>query len=291
MHLNNELELKLKTEALHYLRLGRYQPALACLKELLSIASNNSYYHYLLAYCYYGLELYSEAINACQTALAMNYSEERIYDLLGEIYIAMREYCEAESALLTVLKLNPVHAEAMAAYGYLMFLTGHEKKALQLLDEALRLEPENDSVLHYNFIRYLAKDEVEQELQMIKRLMVVGDDEVKKLIWIGLKEYHSDNYRAAYESFRQAFLLDPTNKLLLEYLETSKRLTRPWMQPLLWVEKIGGGAVLWLLMMGLTVLFYYLKQPALVVGVLVTYILFAVYSWIVTVICKMEKRG
>jgi tetratricopeptide (TPR) repeat protein len=218
-------------EIYHYFTMRRYEQARDRIIPLLAHYPKDGELLYLLAYCLYGLELYEEALAACIDAFSSGYSPEDCNLLLGRIYFDLRRYTEAEEALLTTLGINPVNAEAIAVYSYLMLAAGYDRKAAALMEEALRLDPHNEEVRHFNFMSLILTGKGDQQLPALRQFLQTSDNEVNMLINTGIYEWARKNFKSARESFRQAFLLNPTDKNILAVLKEFDEITHPLFLP------------------------------------------------------------
>lgn len=176
---------KMYHEVLHYLEIGRYPKAKELLTSLLRNDPQNNELLYLMAYSCFCLDQYSEAKEVCKEALINGFSTEKCNSLLGQIHNNLKEYPEAEKCFLEALRINPQNAPVMAAYSNLMLVTGHEEKAVALLQEALRLNPDDNVVLSFSFYHFLAKNKRQEQLKSLEQYMTVSNNEVNKLIKLG----------------------------------------------------------------------------------------------------------
>lgn len=266
-------------QIMHYLDIGRTEQALDKLHHLLSDHPRDSYLFFLSARCHYLLDQYDQAIRFCREALELHYFHEECYFLMGIALMENEQLVEAEEALLQTLSLQPEHAEALAAYGYLMLKTGHEEKACRLLQEALRLEPENSVVLHYQFLFFTAKNQESEQAHYLEQFIHSSDSEVEKLLHLGMMELSRENYKEARELYRQAFLLDPTNKQILEILQELDQATHVLYFPQRVIAKLGGPIPVWI---GFLVLLFALRSADLesVAGIVsILYFILVIASW------------
>ncbi|MGE5577098.1 MAG: tetratricopeptide repeat protein [Syntrophothermus sp.] len=267
--------------------MGRFEQAGKKLEQMLADSPNDGHLLYLMAICLYGSDRNEEALASCTEALNNGFSVERCNLLLGRIYVGLKKYVEAEECFLTALRVNPRNAEAIATYGFLMLKTGHDRKAAQLMDEALRLDPDNETVLHYNFYRHLAADKRDEQLQILKRYLQTSDSEVRKLVKIGLSDWFRNDYKSARENFRQAYLLDPTNVDILSILQEVTRQSHILFLPHRLVAKIGGPVVLWMIFITLTVILVRLNLDSVTIAVMLIYLLYVIYSWMAPIVYKI----
>jgi tetratricopeptide (TPR) repeat protein len=275
------MSYKQRGKVFHLIDLGRFTHAIRELAEMLAEDPNDGDLLYLMGYCHYRLDQHQEALVCCQDAISRGAGLKDCHYLLGNIYTELKKYTDSEEHFLAALREDPQCAEAMSAYSLLMLKTGYEQKAEKLLQEALTLDPNNKSVLNDCFRYYLARDKREAQAGVLGEIMRTSNSEVTKLVNIGLYELVWGNYKAARESFRQAFLLDPSNEGLLHILEDLDKNLHPLFWPINLVEKLGGPAVLWISFMIAFFALRLLKLSMVAVPLAVAYLVLCVYSWTV----------
>ncbi|MDF2531652.1 MAG: Tetratricopeptide repeat [Clostridia bacterium] len=278
MQHENTQETKLN-EALHYFDIQRYEQALDALYIVLSEAPNDGFALYLAAYCHYYLDNYKEAADYCVESMQQGFGMLECNYLLGRIYMDNDELVKAEQSYIEVLRNNPQHGPALAAYGMLMLKTGHEKKAKELMEEAMRVDPEDTVVLHYKFMYYLFKNKKSEQIIVLQRFINSTGNEVAKLINMGIYNMHNKNYKAARENYRQAFLLNPTDKNLLEILKELDRECNILYLPQRFINKVGP-AVLWISFIALYFVLGLLKLYNIRMVVVMAYLILVLYSWV-----------
>lgn len=283
-------ETMLWQESLHYYEIGHIETAQRKLETLLSHNPQHAGALYFLGCCYADLEQYDEAKEICLSALQHGYDPEEVYYTLGHIYTYTNELEKAEQSFLNVLYSDPSNAQAMAKYAYILLKTGHIEKAKQLIKEAVEVNPNHPTVLHYQFILLLAigtKQEIEESL---KDNYYVSDNEVNFLVKLGLHASSKKRYREAYKYYRQAFLLAPNNKDLLEILEEAEELIHPIFFPNVLIDKIGGPLIFWAIGVGTMGLLATLHSDVILRAGLLFYIIICIWSWLSTSMYKLYKK-
>lgn len=207
------------SEAVAYHDMKRYEQAELDLKEILAINPEHISAKYLLASSYYMLDRYSEAETIC-TDILTTYLAVNSYRLLGNIYRDTKRFKKSEEFYLKSLELDPNNASALAEYSYLLLICGYKKKANEVMSDALELEPDNSIVLHYKYYFDFAHGRKKEENKSIEQYFTYSSNEVQKLVMLGLSDYKRNRFKSSKEYFRQAFLLEPTNKYILEMLDT-----------------------------------------------------------------------
>lgn len=274
-------------EVFHYIHMARFGQAMEKLVQPLAESPNDGRLLYLLAICEHGLDRNEEALISCREAFQKGFSAEYCNFLLGKICVELKKLVEAEECFLEALRINPRNAEVIANYGFLMLKTGHDQKGAQLLDEALRLEPDNETVLHYNFYRRLESDKRDEQARILEQYLNSSDSEVRKLVNVGLSDWFAGDYRSARENFRQAFLLDPTNAGILSILREVARQSHILFLPHRLVDKIGGPAVVWVIFVASVLIMGRLGWYIGVAVVVMLYLFYVAYSWAAPVIYKI----
>ncbi|MCP4152842.1 MAG: tetratricopeptide repeat protein [bacterium] len=287
----NPNDEQLLSQALHYLSINRIESADNLLRQLLAHNPEEGVLHYLLAQCQFASDEYDDALSSCREALQNGYSNEDCALLTGKIYTETGDAAQSETAFLEALSINPENAESLAAYGFLMMKSGFEKKAQKLMEEAMRLDPEDESVLNYCFYFQLAKNNPDEQLSILKKQLLSSSSEINNALNIGMRAYYMEDYKSAEENFRQAFLLDPTNEDLLELLVDTAKQAHPIYLPQRLIMKMGGVPVLWLAMVGILFLLFYLHLEKAAVTFLVFYLVLVVYTWVTPLLYKLIRIG
>lgn len=289
-----EDQILLETElslADHYLSMNRLHEADLHIKNALKLNPAHPEALYTMACILNAKEEYIEARSLCEQALKNGYDQGTCYYLIGSTYEDEKNYKEAESAYLKFLENHPNSGFAHAVYGSLMLTVGQKEKAFTLLEEAMRLDPENERVtqemLHYYFS---ASDKKNQQV-LLQNLMVNGSNEIRKIVNLAVYHQLKGENKIAKEYFVQAYLIDPSNQQLLKALEDHDRNTHPFFfyeEPLM---KIGGPIVIWLSFIILFFLFKTLNLLVPLAVVICLYLAFVIYTWISPILYKVFVKG
>lgn len=278
------------SEVIHYYSIGHYKPAISRLNEGLSHDPGNAALYYLKAKCCYQMNLFEEAEDCCNQALVYNYSIEDCYYLLGRIAMDTGLYVKSEELLLKALQLNPNRADVIAIYGLLMLMTGHDKKALNLVEEGLKINPQDETANQVHFLYFLFKNDKEKIYTSLKQYIQFSSNEIHRLCQLGTMEINAKKYKSAKENFRQAFLLDPTSKEILEILQKLDQAVSPIFLPQRIIQKLGGPIFIWIIALTMLFILHYLhlNTATLVFGIF--YFILCVYTWISPIIYKKILR-
>ncbi|MFS0553485.1 tetratricopeptide repeat protein [Brevibacillus sp. 179-C9.3 HS] len=270
----------------HYYEMGRYEQAREQFKQALAENATHPRLLYKMAYCEYQLDNYEEAYELCTNAIREGFVTAYVYKTLGLILKHQKKWYEAEQAMLYALSLDPGEPAIIATYAFLMYETGHIKKARLLMEEAKRIDPMDSTVLHYQFYMGMIDGKEKEKREALAGYVQVAEDDLYKLIKIGEEAYFRDDYKTAKESLVQAFMLDPTNARVKELLDAIEKETHIIFLPNRIVGKLGGPFGSWAVCMGLIFLAIFLFPPALAI-IIPFLLIFNVYTWISGFVYKL----
>ena len=116
---------------------------------------------------------FAAALNAENTAVAIDDTDSRIHAQLGQLHHHRRSFDEAGQDFEKAIRLNPNDFQAMALYGNYLTAIGNPEDAIEQFDQAIRLNPIEPSwirwlrgVACFTAERY---DEAIADLRSIKR--------------------------------------------------------------------------------------------------------------------------
>lgn len=263
-----------------YIDMHRYEQALDKLKTILSYNPTHGRALYLTALCYTNTGYNDEALELCTESLQNGFSAEDCYYLMGSIYKDRNQFAKAEEHYLACLHINPLKASAISSYALLMLKTGHKKKAKKLIDEAMKIDPSNEIVLHNVFIYCIYSGNKKAQTDSLQKYVNNTSNDVWKLISIGTYNKHNKKYTLARENFREAFLLDPTNYDLLSLLEEMDILTHWFFFPYRLIQKAGGTGVVFLGFVLVIIIGCTFIPPALTKIIIWLFLLFNIYGYL-----------
>nr|WP_246187657.1 tetratricopeptide repeat protein [Ornithinibacillus caprae] len=271
--------------------MDRYEDARPIIENLLLSDPQDPETLYLMGVVYLSREQYTEARELVQEALRNGYNPEYAFFFIGLTYQEQKMYAEAEDAYLRSLEINPNQANVNAAYGYLMLLTGHDEKAIKLLDEAIRIDPDDSAVNDYVYRFYLAKNDGSNQAQYLQRTMEIARNEQEKLINIAVYHLVKEDTKTAEEYLRQLYLLDPTNKHVLEVLEEINRTNHMLFLPNRLIDKIGGPAVFYIGFIILVLVLTWADINSIAIVILALYLITAGYTWLAPLLYRLFVKG
>jgi TolB-like protein len=129
------------------------------LAKAIALDANLAEAHAYLAVSHYGAAIhYGEDFDANQTvglgyaqkAMSLDMSDPIAHSVLGYVRLCESKLEEAESALQTALQFNPNHADTIMNMADLRVLQGQPHDAVELAENALRLNPYPPSWYYWN---------------------------------------------------------------------------------------------------------------------------------------------
>ena len=133
-----------------YTLTGRYEEAIATLKQVLSRNPNFFSAHALLAASYMSAwvgqwgqdpQMLERALESAQRALALSASASGAHGLLGMAHLFHKQYEQALAEGEQAIALNPLDAPSYIMLGYILACTGRLQQAMEVSEQALRLNP------------------------------------------------------------------------------------------------------------------------------------------------------
>ena len=270
----------------HYFQMDRYEQVIEMLENNMDEHMNNEKAWYYLGYSHYSLNNFELAEKEVKEALRLGINEESAFHLLGLIYYSMEEWPESEKAFLEALRLNPNNADIHASYAYLMKSVGQNKKASRLIKKAIELDPEDGRILRLHYLIEGDEKKEKDHLDTIQTYINSNDNELNKLLHLGVTAKNRNKTKEAEEYFRQAFALDPNNEKLLNILQELEIINHPLLAISRWAHKIGMHYT-WIVEIGLSILLFSLDFDTAGGALFSLYVVFCIYIWVSEPIVKL----
>lgn len=277
-------------QATEYINQGRFGSARDLLVDLLQQYPEDGRLHFLLSVVFRAMENYDEAEVQCHAALENDYAQEACFYVLAKIYEDTEKNKKAEEYYLAALEIEPNDADTLASYGMLMFKCGINDKAEKLMMEALRIDPYNGIALRNKYYMQLSTSKRKLYVESLEKVIQHSGSEVRNHIDIAMHHIMQKNFEHAKESLTQAYLMDPTNKEILEVLNSMETRTSIFYAPIKLIEKLGGGASTWVIAMiavfGTRAVGLYRLSSIIAM----VYIFLCLYSWIIYFVYKIKEK-
>jgi len=265
--------------ARHYLDIEQPRRALEVLDGREHDVGDPEYWR-LRATALIAVDGYREAIDAAARGLDLDPSDVGLLLVSALAHRGVGDLAAAERALLAALRIDPEEPALLSQYALLVAHAGQLEKAHRLLDEAERLDPLASHVVHARgVIAYLSGDD-DAAARHADTVLVDDPEEPGAHLLRGSVLSERGSARAARRHFETAARLDPGDAEIARVARASRWATHPLLWPLLPIQRFGPAKV-WLAFIALIGLTTAAGIAWLQGVVLLTYLVFVVYSWTV----------
>lgn len=146
-----------------------FQKAITAFREVLALYPNDTTVNHNLGNLFSFMEDREKTIVHYQTAINNKTAFLPTYTQLAELYCAEDKYLKADRALRTYLELYPDHASIRRNMGFISFCKGNYDLALNELDKAIVLQPDNYENIAYRAMFLHSKGELKKsEMEYFK---------------------------------------------------------------------------------------------------------------------------
>lgn len=126
-----------------YLKLGRYQEAIAIFKKAIQLNPNSAEGYNNLAIAFTQVGEYEEAIKQYQMSIRVDPGAFKAYSNLGGLLGQMGRYPEALEALKSAVQMNPNYFEAYHNLAMTYYRMGRPREVIPFLQEYLKRNPKD----------------------------------------------------------------------------------------------------------------------------------------------------
>jgi tetratricopeptide (TPR) repeat protein len=205
-------------------RRGEFDSALRYFLEVQVDSGEYPELSYYLGLCYTRLEKYDEALLYLEQAASSELDLGQQYQsrlLLGYIYAVTERFRLGEYEFDRLLQDGFDSAKVRAALAYVRYVQGHVDGAIEDLQAALELDPENANAL--NSLGYVLADsgiDPKKALDYCKRAVEAAPDRPAYWDSLGWALYAHGDYEGARKCLRRAKSLAPDNVEIKSHIET-----------------------------------------------------------------------
>src|SRR5262245_24599832 len=213
--------------------MGRFEEAIAALKQAVSRNPNLLLSHVMLASCY--LQAWSgqwsqdpqtleRAFESVQRALALNNSLSSAHGTLALIHLGNKRYEQAIAEGERALALKPDDAGSWVTLGIILIYTGRPQEAIGMMEKAMSLNPPSPPFLFSGFAYNLA-GRYEEAIIVLKKALTRTPSDLG--IHINLAVAYSELGREVEARAEAAEVLRLNPKFSLEVLGQRAPYTDP----------------------------------------------------------------
>ena len=213
---NGAIHLRLGAD---YARIGMLPQALEHLHLVNQYNPEELQSRYLLALVHSTMQDYDKAANEYEYILKSFSKTEpqniEIYGYLGQLYYSQKKYDQAIEEFQKILELEPANADVLYLLGSLYVETNQKERAIDLLKKSISANPQHDGSL--NSLSYLYAEDnahLDEALDLIERALKVDPNNGAYQDTKGWIYYKKEEYKKALDSLKAADLAlsDPVIK-------------------------------------------------------------------------------
>jgi tetratricopeptide (TPR) repeat protein len=217
-------------EGIRLLKRGQYERALVHLLDLRVESEEYPELSYYLGLCYTHLEKYDEALLYLEQVVTSELSFTHIYQsrmILGYIYAVTNRHKLAEFEFRRILEEGFDSAKTHAALGYVLYKQDDIPTAIEELEQALRLDPDNSNALNsLGFLMVDSGQDPRRGLEYCRRAVRRQPQNAAYLDSLGWAYFKIGRFDEALETLRSALDASPGNKEIAGHLREVKRRSR-----------------------------------------------------------------
>ena len=279
----------------HLLHIHRYELAAEQLKEALLLFPDDPD----LLICqalYFDQKGYKElALEAIEICLSKNYFKLEAALLRIELLRNLKRYHEAEADILELIKLFPESSDLYTVYGWILLDVFQFEKSSKIIEEALRLDPNNPYALRCMVYSEILVDGKKNTEEIVAKLIEHDPESTSNLYTLCARLLSEHKYKQASEVAQILIRRSPNDQDLINLAIEAKVAGHLLNKPFMILNKFGwaGSAGLWI---GFIIIYQITKHndnSNLASSILIVYVSYCLLSWVISPILKnwYTKRG
>ncbi|MBN2366347.1 MAG: tetratricopeptide repeat protein [Calditrichaeota bacterium] len=161
-----------------------------------------------------------EALKPLKKAVKKDSSDINTLSSLAAVYDKMKMYGKSDSLYAIALKNDPENALILNNYSYSLAQQGLQlEKALQMVNRALELDPENGAYLDTKGWIYYKMGNYRESLEFIQKALDSREESAEVLEHMGDVYFKLNNTEMAKKYWKQALEKDPNNEELARKIQ------------------------------------------------------------------------
>lgn len=208
---------------------SRFESSLKGLRKVLELDPENLEVHYLIGIAYLKNDNYRQAISHLENVIHSEFSYLHVQHanmLLGYAHNHLEDYEAAIASFDNVLAINFNNDGALAAQAHVLFKMGQNDKALDNLEKALSINPDNLNAR--NSLAYIL-GETDQDLERaMQEAIHVTRQEPGNYVYqdtLGWIYHKKGKEELARETLQRALEMSPDNEEIKDHLRTVLGMT------------------------------------------------------------------
>jgi tetratricopeptide (TPR) repeat protein len=202
---------------------GKYEQALSLFLNLHVDAAEHAELSYYMGLCYTKLEKYDESLLYLEQVVTSDLGFAFIFQsrmILGYIYAITGRYKLAEFEFNRLIKEGFESAKVYAALAYVLYAQEKSEESLDILKNALSLEPENANALNsFGFILADTDKTPSIAVEYCKKALSQKPDNPAYLDSLGWAHFKNGDTEEARSYLRKSLSKAPRNKTIARHLK------------------------------------------------------------------------
>jgi len=214
-NLQNALKYFPDNYALNYLlgvgysQKNNFAEAVKYFKKAANVDDSDYYVFSSLGFCYYQLDKKDTAAYYLEIALKKNHDNVEILGMLALIYNSLKIFDKSDSLYLRALSFDPDNPLLNNNYAYSLSERGVKlEEALERVNKALEIDPENSSYLDTKGWIYYKMNKYEEAKEYIHRSLEKDPNNAIVLDHLGDVYYKLNDIQKAKEYWKKSFSVD-----------------------------------------------------------------------------------
>ncbi len=154
---------------------------------------------------------YAKALSFLNRSVEINYNDAQVYLSLSQAYEGLKQYNEAITPLENGIKIySDSQLSFLKRLGYLYFKTGKYQQAIDNLNQALALEPEDENLLFLAANSYDKLENYDSAIESLEKILSINPNHKKSVYLLGLEYYKQTDAEYKKEKKRYEALKSPS---------------------------------------------------------------------------------
>ena len=194
-----------------FYELNRYKNCIEEAEKALSQEPEHEFAWTLIILSYSMIKEHEQAIELSDEALKIHADSPDVHYAKGTAHLRAKQPHSAATHLAIAVQLDPLRSGYFVNLGVAYWSLDKKEKALECLDKALSLNPENDYAL--NLKSQIQKDQknVTEAIGTINKALKLSPDDADNHLVKGEFEMAQGNFETAANHFQEALRLNPTD--------------------------------------------------------------------------------
>jgi len=195
-----------------YREMGNYQDAIDSFEKVIRVNPDDVLAYNHLGSVYFALKQYEKSVSSYRRGLQIDQNHPILNYNLAKVYEAVKNNNDAVRCYKVALRTRPGWTDAIKDYTNLLMRTDNNKEAADIIQQGIKLYPNNAEMLEILGDIYLNDYDYSSAEKIFKKACSIKPDDVKALVGLSKALEKSDKSEYALDAAMSALELDPENK-------------------------------------------------------------------------------